>query len=479
LQLIDHDRKVDRNILGRPTKEKNMRDHRLLQQQVKEAWAKLPADVKARLEPQILAAHQQLLSMRTLGVAAAPPAPVHRQLGMVYSMLNDDPEGLLQSAARPAAERMPPQVLSDGEVLWGDVDYDVTDTGWAYVFVALADTWGQTPPFKIPTAAEAVEIGDNATLAILGDWGGANQPALQVAQAAKASSAAYFIHLGDVYYAGTNVSGIVERPYQQTNFLQIWPGPAGKSFALNSNHDMYAHATGYSLTALASPAFSAQKGANCFALYNKSFRIVGLDSAYYAPDDMYDTGRLGGPQAMFLQQQANQAAAAGQNLILLTHHNGLSFDGSTPEPLWQEVADQLAAFSGKSICWYWGHVHIGTVYKPQEVNGITIYPRCCGHSCIPWGVATGLRTSNVVWFEQEVLGPGSNYFVTNGYATLALTGASMKETFYDQSGSAHWSNTWPRPSRPGKASRPPSRRRASSKSRRASPKSRRRASPKR
>ena len=432
-----------------------MRDYRLLQQQVKAAWAKLPPDVRARLEPQILAAHQQMLAVNTLGAEAAP-APVNRQLLSVYSMLNDDPDGLLRSAAKPAVEGILTQVRPDGEVLFGEVDYDVTDLGWAYIIVALGETWGETPPFKIPT--QAVQIDDNATLAILGDWGGANQPALQVAKAAKGSRANYFIHLGDVYYAGTNGSGALEEPYQQTNFLKIWPGPVGASFALNSNHDMYAHATGYSLTALASEIFKTQGGANCFALYNKSFRIVGLDSAYYAPDDLYDVGSLGDPaggQATFLRQQAEQAAAAGQNLILLTHHNGLSWDGSTPEPLWQEVADQLAPFSGKSICWYWGHVHIGAVYKPQVVNKITIYPRCCGHSCIPWGVATGLQhNSNVLWFENEVLGPGSNYFVTNGYATVALTGASMKETFYDQSGSAQWSNTWPKPSGAAKAKKP-------------------------
>lgn len=61
-------------------------------------------------------------------------------------------------------------------------------------------------------------------------------------------------HLGDVYYAGTN-AGLLERDYEQANFLAPWPWPAtqGKSLALNSNHDMYAHGTGYFNTALASP----------------------------------------------------------------------------------------------------------------------------------------------------------------------------------------------------------------------------------
>jgi hypothetical protein len=211
---------------------------------------------------------------------------------------------------------------------------------------------------------------------------------------------------------------------------------------------MYAHGIGYFGTTLApGTAFGAQKGASFFALYNKSLRIVGLDSAYYSrEDDQYQVGSLGdpaGPQAVFLQQQAAAAANAGQNLIVMTHHNGLSLDGATPQPLWGEVANQLSALSGKSVCWYWGHEHAGAVYQPQKINEVTIYPRVGGHGCIPWGVATNLQSGNVLWFESQVLGPGSNYFVTNGYVTLAFNGASMNETFYNQSGAARWNGTWP------------------------------------
>jgi hypothetical protein len=425
-----------------------------LQQQVKAAWDKLPSDLKARLEPQILAAHKYVLAVRDRTVPPTIP-PVHHQLVMVYSLLNDDPDGLLRSAIQPAVEGLFPWIGRDGEIFFSGETYDSTDPGWAYALVALAYTWGQTPPFQLPPnypAQPAITIPDNVTLGILGDWGGWNTPAQQIGNTAKAAD--YLIHLGDVYYAGTNTSDVLE-PYQSTHFLNVWPGPAGRSFDLNSNHDMYAHATGYSLTTLApGTAFKAQQGANVFALCNKSFRIVGLDSAYYASvDNLYDVGTLGNAssgQAMFLQQQATLAAAAGQELIILTHHNGLSADGSKPQPLWQEVINQLSALAGKSVCWYWGHVHVAAVYQPCLINGITIYPRCCGHGCIPWGVATALKKKSVLWFEREVLGPGKNYFVTNGYATLTLKGASMTETFYDQSGKSQWPNATAAAVRPRK-----------------------------
>jgi hypothetical protein len=423
-----------------------------LRVQVKAAWAKLPPEVQAQLYPKMRSARAHALAIQANAMpATAAPAP-RRELVMLDRMLHDDDHLESAAAGAPGVEGIFTSVLPDGEVKWGDREYDSSDLGWAYCFVAWVDTNGQTPPFKL---GNVIQIPDNTTLAILGDWGGANPPALAIAAAAK--SAAYQIHLGDVYYAGTTGGSAANWPYEPDHFLNVWTGAPGKSFALNSNHDMYAHATGY-LEALQAPAFKAQ-GGNCFALYNKAFRIVGLDSAYYAPDTGilefpgYMIGSLGPPQgqqAHFLEQQIAQLTA-GQKLILLTHHNGLKLNGSQPKSgdpqllLWQQVTavlQKLPAGASKEVLWYWGHEHAGAVYKTQTLNGaVTIQPRCCGHGCIPWGIATDLNSPNVLWSEKEVLGPGTNYFVTNGYATLTLNGASLTEAFWNQNGK----KSWPKP----------------------------------
>ena len=424
-----------------------MKDPTRLRQQVKAAWAKLPPHVQAKLELKMQAARVHLMAVRAKAVPAAAPPP-HRELMALHGVLHDD-LALLRPPGAAAAKGVFTYVAPDGEVYYADVDYDSTDPWWAYCLVAMTDTEGSTPPFVV---GNAVAIPDSATLALLGDWGGANPPALAVGAAAKACD--YVIHLGDVYYAGTNGSLLLD-PYDTSHFVDVWPGVAGHSFALNSNHEMYAHATGYSLTTLASPAFAAQ-GGNCFALTNTAFRIVGLDSAYYAPDNSledfpgYMIGNLGpaqGDQMLFLQDQIGQLTP-GQNLILLTHHNGLNLDGSIPAPtdpaypLWQQVTQaltQLPAGAGTNVVWYWGHQHAAAVYAPQTVGGTTIQPRCCGHGCIPWGVASVLQQSaNVQWFEQQVLGPGDTYFVTNGYATLTLKGAALTESFCNQNGQQSW-----------------------------------------
>ena len=62
-----------------------------------------------------------------------------------------------------------------------------------------------------------------------------------------------------------------------------------------------------------------------------SFRIVGLDSAYFDEHRSghgFMRGVLNPSQEQFLQEQANSAAQDGQHLILLSHHNGLSLDGT-------------------------------------------------------------------------------------------------------------------------------------------------------
>ncbi len=426
-----------------------MQDWSKVAAEMKEAWNALPPDERARVEPEIRRNHEALLSIRAGVAPASRPTP---ELALAYSLLHDDPDGLLLDIA---TGRMETWIGPDGQVHGSTVQYTVDDYGWGYCPIAWWLTDGKTPPFPpFSNKPATIEIANTVTIALLGDWGGNNKAAQDVASSARAAIGAgdIMVHLGDVYYAGTDESGHVERDYQQTHFLAPWPWSLtqGMSFALNSNHDMYAHGDGYFNTALASPAFAGQKRCSYFALYNDRFRFVGLDTAYYDPDQSgfgFMIGSLGlpehGAQAQFLNDQARAAAAAKQQLILLTHHNGLQYDVSTPTPpLWEEVVKQLAPLSGGTVIWYWGHEHMGVVYKDQVVSGgITIRPRCCGHGCIPWGVATGLNVSEVEWYEKTVLKPGPNYFVANGFATLALDGSSISEKFFRQDGSESWPTT--------------------------------------
>jgi hypothetical protein len=104
-------------------------------------------------------------------------------------------------AATAAPQGVLTYVGPDGHVYFGNVEYDSTDFGWAYCFPAMVLTDGPVPAF---TVGKAIPIADNTTIALLGDWGGWNGPAQSIAAAAKSCDC--LIHLGNVYYAGTDGS---------------------------------------------------------------------------------------------------------------------------------------------------------------------------------------------------------------------------------------------------------------------------------
>ena len=157
-----------------------MKDLARLQRQVKAAWDRLPLDVKAKLGLKITAAHAYALALQSKTIAALPHPP-HRELLMLHSLLND-PNATFAKAATEAPQGVLTYVGSDGQVYFGNVEYDSTDFEWAYCFPAMVLTDGPVPAF---TVGKTIRIADNTTIALLGDWGGWNGPAQSIVAAAK------------------------------------------------------------------------------------------------------------------------------------------------------------------------------------------------------------------------------------------------------------------------------------------------------
>src|SRR5436190_13747129 len=182
--------------------------------------------------------------------------------------------------------------------------FDNLDPRWAsWVWVKAGGWLKGKHKFTTHTSLNdfRFDMNDEATIAVVGDWGGGNAAAQGVADQIKKIAPDHIIHLGDVYYAGTP---------KETNerFLKYWPTPKdpGKSFALNSNHEMYGGGYGYFDITL--PTF--QQPASYFNLANKNWRLIGLDTGY-------DEHELHAPQAEWL---AGQLQDDGRKNILFTHH---------------------------------------------------------------------------------------------------------------------------------------------------------------
>jgi hypothetical protein len=204
---------------------------------------------------------------------------------------------------------------------------------------------------------------------------------------------------------------------------------------------MYSGAKPYFNQALGSSLFAIQQGRSYFALENDNWVIVGLDSAYYSnAEGLYMDGAIvqdGGPQLQldFLKQQAGK----GKKTIVLTHHSGLTEDGSEATNLWSQVMSAFPPGTAPAY-WYWGHVHAAVVYKPRPEGTANVLCRCCGHGALSWGHASELAdNSNVVWYEQRLAkDPDIPERVLNGFVVLYLDGPKINEVFYDENGGVAW-----------------------------------------
>jgi hypothetical protein len=406
----------------------------LQKERLKAAWALLPADKKAAIQPMIEKAHQQLQTYQATGNAPPHDPTVVHQLVLAKSALTDDADG----TATALPELKPGDVEVDvdaGGAIWGTGKYQQLDPGWLGAVAAwmehlilgkYAFPQGTPPVASIPDQLTIAIAGDFGT----GNWGTATDPAPSTKIATKGIPGVtpnLTIHLGDVYYEGSSSE-------ETNNFVKLWPQGSGPAtcFTMNSNHEMYSGAKSYFVEALGSPLFAGQKPWSFFALENTNWVIVGLDSAYYSDEiTLYMNGSLGSSaQVDFLKAQAQK----GKKVIVLTHHNGLSEDGSQPTGLWKEVMDCFPAGSPPAY-WYWGHVHAGVVYQPQ--SGVNC--RCTGHGALPWGYASELANPSVVWFEKRNAGdPNDNLRVYNGFTFLQLDGTGLNETFYDENGDVAW-----------------------------------------
>ena len=244
--------------------------------------------------------------------------------------------------------------------------FDTNDwSGWASV------VWEKLKhpvahPIIRPRTEVAAALPDLARIAMLGDWGTGLYGAPKIAAAVIADPDPFeiILHLGDVYYSGT------EKEVNQ-RFLNLWPQRRGStSRALNSNHEMYSGGDAYFDKTL--PAFG-QDG-SYFAYQNSYWTLIGLDVAYHdhAIDD---------EQVRWLLEVVRKAGT--RKIVLFSHHQLYSnIESEQGEKLWSHPQFGALLRSKRIFAWYWGHEHRCTVYETPDVS-FGIFARCIGHSGMP------------------------------------------------------------------------------------------------
>ena len=263
-------------------------------------------------------------------------------------------------------------------------------------------------------------MSSHVTIALVADWGGGNDHAQAVAREIEKLNPSIVIHLGDVYYVGA------EKEVRQ-RFLQYWPGSTdrGRSFALNSNHEMYSG--GYAYFDITLKEF--KQGASYFCLENDNWRLIGLDTGYVEHDLTKD---------QFEWLSALLADGSGKKNVLFSHHQPFSAyesSGGGEERLQNWLGDFMTA--GKIAGWYWGHEHLCVVYKRY----MGIKGRCIGNGCFPYDLpptTPPLGGPKVEWISTRS-DPKRPKRGIHGFALLTIDGPQMKASYIDETGSEEYS----------------------------------------
>jgi calcineurin-like phosphoesterase family protein len=317
--------------------------------------------------------------------------------------------------------------------------FNQCDAKWAFVitnYVAsrVAD---KRIPYRRHTSLDdfviADRLPDTGRVALLADWGTGQNGARRLLGQIAVKNPAVVIHLGDVYYSGTEheVQNYFYAPWQKvlgipkvawgSKLTDTSARPA--TFHMTGNHDMYSGGQPYYtvIDMLGQPA-------SYFCLRNAKWQIIALDTG------LHDSNPLTEGDATFLEDTEVQwlkhqiATAGGRKTILLSHHQLYSaaetIGGSHTN---QKLAAQVTDILPSVAAWFWGHEHRLMVY--EKFAGVL--GRCMGHAAFPVPVDDVSNFDPSVPHKSiDLARDAAGGLFQHGYVTLDLDGASAAVKYF-------------------------------------------------
>lgn len=297
------------------------------------------------------------------------------------------------------------------------------DPGWGEVIIAKLRAMFQRKVEFILHKSLAdfrFALPAQTTIAVVSDWGGGNEAARLVAEQIKRRRPEMVIHLGDIYYAGTEHEAH-KRFLDLWNFTDAADAKPSRTFALNGNHEMYSGGHAYFETVLK----ALKQPASYFCLANEHWQLIGLDTAFVDHD-------LNPEQLQWLAHQINNAPASVKNAknVLLSHHQPYSAFEKSDKGAFLRKSVRPLTDAGRIHGWLWGHEHLCAVYE----NHLGIKGRCVGHGCIPYELPRDPSASadvKVRWWHKRRQTDGGGM---QGFALLTIDGARMQIEYIDRDG---------------------------------------------
>lgn len=351
-------------------------------------------DTRHTLHHPVVAAAASAGSAAMSGVATAahpastnpPPHGGHTEVECAHLALQ---LATARLECRPAEEI---QRLEDA------LKFSTCDPLWAEAVAEYLDFFdaekGKIPyrPAASPDDPPPLPMKENATVALIADWGTGTADARALLEMVAAHEPDVLIHLGDVYYSGTSDENM---RYLLTMVNEVFGRGADRPlpvFNLTGNHDMYSGGRGYyeildqlNVPPLAPPG--QMQTNSFFCLRSSGWQILGLDTGLHDAD-VFDvaTSMTYLEDSELAWHKRKIASAGGRRTILLSHHQLFSaFSAIGPEDngdrsmntllhsQFGDVLDQVDA-------WLWGHEHNLEIYGPYA--GLA-KGRCIGCSAVP------------------------------------------------------------------------------------------------
>jgi predicted phosphodiesterase len=305
-------------------------------------------------------------------------------------------------------------------------------------------------PFQTASQKSRIEIPEKCKIALLGDWGADNDHAKNIAAQAMARNPNFIIHLGDIYYSGSEG--------ECRSFLHNWPlknedgdPKKGVSFALNGNHEMYSLGKPYFQIVL--PAFGQE--ASYFTLFNGHWQFQGLDTAYLPFSIRGDNGKDRDSRLEVQWQWLRESMRSNPSKrnIFLSHNQPVSAhlpEIQAAQPLMDEARQLLKEFNlGTIYGWFFGHEHRCTIYDDAVISA-EFRARLIGNGAIghhpqeetePATDETGAHCAPFVWVNKRSLND-EGIVAMSSFALLSIDGERIDIEYIDEDGFVGYKETW-------------------------------------
>jgi hypothetical protein len=298
--------------------------------------------------------------------------------------------------------------------------------------------------------SNVITIKSGAKIALVGDWGTGAAPARRVLEQVKAQKPDILIHLGDIYYSGTEsecssnfeaiVNEIFERP--KTN-LPV--------YTLAGNHDMYCGGVGYYglIKRLNSAPMAQEASFFCLRAEDESWQILAMDTGQHDWNPFTVNDVVTFVESAEEEWHRKRLEEFSGKTILMSHHQLFSAFSQIGKPSasgkllaynpqLQATYEKLSGTGKRIAAWFWGHEHNLCIYAPY--NGLR-RGRCLGHSAIPVFTADTPYDPLPEIESPPAILPGTTLtaagqYYTHGFAMLALnaTGIATADYYEDLSG---------------------------------------------